>query len=89
MAYEANCCPKCGQYDTLVELPREKRHVTWAEHDGRVIEVDQYRCLSCGASDLIQRDTSRRHEKHEPQPGQASPMDGRMFSAAPIADEEV
>lgn len=84
--YEDGCCPRCGQYGTLVDFPKAKRHVTWAEHDGRVIEVKQYRCLTCGASDLIQRDTRARHEKTAPQPGQASPMDGRLFAASPAEE---
>lgn len=88
LAWEAGRCPKCRSYDSLVPLPKELRHVTWEEHNGRKVEVAQVLCVVCGAADLVQRMWSERHAKDKPIPGQAAPADGRQFVAYP-ADEEV
>ncbi len=85
--YDEGCCPKCNQYGTLVPLPKSSRHVTWDDYDGRVVEVNQYICVTCGSRDLIQRDQHARYAKHEPQAGQASPMDGRLFAATPYEED--
>lgn len=83
-SWDAGRCPNCGNYDVLVPLKANLRDVTWEEHGGRMVAVAQYRCIACGAADLIRRDFNARHENQKPQPGVASPSDGRMFVARPI-----
>lgn len=85
--YEAVRCPNCGNWDALVPLKTATRHVTWDEHDGRKVEVAQFRCVFCGAADLIRRDWNAQHEKDKPTTGQAAAGDGRMFVARPIPEE--
>lgn len=85
--YEASRCPNCHNYDCLVPLKRDTRHVTWEEHDSRKFEVVQYRCLACGAGALIERDWRAQHEKDKPVTGQASPADGRLFVTRPLTEE--
>lgn len=85
---EARQCPNCRNYDSLVELPRDLRHVTWPEHNGRKFEVAQYRCLACGAADLIKRDWATKHEDEKPIAGQAATFDGRMFVTRPLTEED-
>lgn len=87
MAWEGGKCPNCGNYDALVPIPRATRDVTWAEHDGRVARVLQYRCIFCGAADLIRRDFHKAHEKDEPVTGQALPGDGRIFRPQPPEED--
>lgn len=64
------------------------RHVRWEEHDDRKVEIAQYRCIYCGAADLIRRDWNTRHEKDKPKLGVASPADGRVFVARPPTKED-
>lgn len=85
--WEAGRCPSCGNYDTLVPLPRATRHVFWAEHDNRNIEVAQMRCVTCGAMDILRRDFNAKHEKDKAIPGTAIAADGHMFSARPLPKE--
>ncbi len=87
-AWEAMRCPSCRNYDTLVPIPTATRHVTWEEHGDRKAEVVQYRCITCGAIDVVRRDFTKKHEKKEPVPGHAAPADGRIFLAHPIDAEE-
>lgn len=87
MEWEAGQCPSCGNYDTLVPLKSDLRHVTWGQHEGRKFEVLQYRCLACGAADLVKRDWSTAHEKDKPVPGHYAEADGRMFIAHPLTEE--
>lgn len=87
--WEGGKCPQCGNYGVLIELPRDRRHVTWEDHDGRVMDVRQYRCLACAAVDLIRRDWHKKHESEKPQAGRAAAGDGRIFAAQPLDDEEV
>lgn len=86
--FDSGKCPGCGNYDTLVPLPKDERHVTWDEHDGRKFEVITYRCLACAAADVVKRDWWAAHENDKPVTGQASPADGRMFAARPAVEEE-
>lgn len=88
MAWEARKCPNCGNYDTLIALPRDRRFVTWDQHGGRVMDVQQYRCLACGAADLIRRDWAEKHKDDKPIPGQYLDGDGRIFVAQPLTDPE-
>lgn len=67
-------------------IPTAQRVVTW--EDGQQVEVNQIRCLVCGATDLLKRDFRKRHEKHEPVIGQASPGDGRMFVGRQLTQED-
>lgn len=85
--WEGSRCPTCHNWDALVPLKADLRHVTWEQHDGRKVEVGQYRCVFCGAADLIRRDWNTQHEKDKPVTGQAAPGDGRMFVARPITEE--
>ena len=87
MAWEAGKCPTCGNYDSLVPLPSATRLVTWAQHGGAEFEVRQYRCLACGARDIIQRDFAEKHKDDKPQPGHFAEADGRMFIAQPNTEE--
>jgi hypothetical protein len=89
MAYEGKQCPTCGNYDVLVPLPDETLHYRWDEHSGQKIEIGQYRCLACGAADVIKRMWAERHEKDTSIPGHADAKDGRLFMARPVIDEEV
>jgi len=84
LLWESRRCPTCKNYDSIVEFGPALRDVTWEEHGNRVYRVHQYRCLACGASDLIQRDWMRKHEKDEPLAGQSAAADGRMFAARPL-----
>lgn len=86
-AYDAGKCPGCGNYETLVPLPSAERHVTWDDHDGRVVAVRQFRCVTCASAQLVQRDFAERHKDHKPVAGHAAPGDGRMFAATPVIDE--
>lgn len=85
--WEARRCPTCHNYDSLVLLPDDTRHVTWDEHGGRKFEVAQYRCLACASSDLVKRDWNTAHEKDKPTTGSYSPGDGRMFVAKPAEED--
>ena len=87
MAWEAGRCPTCHNYDCLIELPRDERLVTWDNHDGQKFDVVQYRCLACGAADIIKRDFTEKHKDEKPQPGQFAAGDGRMFVARPHTEE--
>lgn len=87
-AWEAMRCPSCHNYDSMVELDKDARHVTWDEHGGQKFVVSQYRCLACGAADLIKRDWLAKHENTKPLAGQAAPGDGRMFITRPLNEEE-
>jgi predicted RNA-binding Zn-ribbon protein involved in translation (DUF1610 family) len=89
MAWEAQKCPGCGNYDVLVEFKDDKRHYVWDEHQRQRVEVVQYRCLACGAADVIRRDWNEKHSKDQTSTGYASPADGRLFMARPVDDEEV
>lgn len=88
MAWEAGKCPSCGNYDSLVELPADKRHVTWAQHDGTVLEVLQYRCLPCASKELVQRDFAEKHKDDKAAPGNFIEADGRVFIARPANETE-
>lgn len=87
-AYEAQLCPTCKNYMTLVDLPSALREVTWDDHDGRRFEVVQFRCLACASADAVKRAWSDRYGEKKPEPGQAGPGDGLMFAARPAIDEE-
>lgn len=52
---------------------------------GRVVEVQQYRCLACAASDIVRRDFHEDNEGHKHKRGTASPGDGVRFVAIPIS----
>lgn len=86
VAYEGQQCPSCGNYQTLVELPKDLRRVAWAEHGGREFEVGQYRCLACASADAVKRAWSERHKDDKPPAGQAAAGDGLMFMARPAID---
>lgn len=86
-AWEAQKCPNCGNYDALVLLPDDTRHVTWDDHAGRKYEVQQYRCLPCASADLIKRDWNTDHDNDKPTKGAYSPGDGRMFIARPAEED--
>lgn len=83
-AWEARRCSSCGNYESMVPLKSDLRHVTWP--DGQVFAVEQYRCLACGSADLIKRDWQTAHEKDKPTTGQHAAGDGRMFVARPVDD---
>ena len=85
-AWEARQCSACGNYESLVPLKNDLRHVTWP--DGQVFAVEQYRCLACGAADLIKRDWQNDHENDKPQRGQFAAGDGRMFVSRPFDDTD-
>jgi hypothetical protein len=89
MAYEAQQCPACGNYDVLVPIPKAARQYRWDEHGGQTVEVLQFRCLACGAADVIKRDWQERHAKDQHVTGHAAAGDGRVFMARPVIDEEV
>lgn len=88
MTWEGNQCPNCKNYDSMVALPMERRHVTWTQHGNRVFDVHQYRCLACGAADIIRRDFHELHKDEKPIRGQYSEADGRIFVPAPPDPEE-
>lgn len=85
--WEAGRCPTCLNYDCLVPLSREKRIVTWENHGGEKFIVEPYRCLACGAADLVRRDWNTKHEDDKPTPGSYMEADGRMFIASPVDDD--
>lgn len=87
MKWEAGRCSSCGNYDSLVALPKDLRHVTWDQHSGRKYEVHQLRCLACGAAEIVKRDWAAKHEKDVPIPGQYADGDGRKFIAQPLTEE--
>lgn len=82
--HESNRCPSCRSYDSLVPIPNETRDVAWAEHDGRKAQVLQFRCIACGAADLVKRDWHKKHEDDAERTGVAKPADGRFFIATPL-----
>lgn len=88
MAWEGKQCPNCKNYDSLVPLPLARRHVTWPQHGNKMWDVVQYRCLACGAADIIRRDFYEQHKDDKPVPGQFTEADGRMFVARPPDPEE-
>jgi hypothetical protein len=71
----------------LAPLPSETRHVTWADHGGRVAEVVSFRCVFCGAADIVKRDFAEKNKDYKTVKGTAAPGDGRMFAARPPAEE--
>ena len=85
-AWEARRCSTCGNYESLVPLKTDLRHVTWP--DGEVFAVDQYRCLACGSAEIIKRDYQSDHEKDKPTRGQFAAGDGRMFVARPVVSDD-
>lgn len=87
LAHEGRRCPTCQNWDALVSLPTETRHVTWADHGGRVAEVVSFRCIYCGAADIIKRDFVEKHKDYKPITGAAAPGDGRLFAARPPTEE--
>jgi hypothetical protein len=87
VAHESRRCPTCRNWDALEPMPAETRHVTWAQHGGRVAEVVAFRCIYCGAADIIKRDFAEKQKDHKPVTGHASPGDGRMFAARPPTEE--
>lgn len=87
-AHDSRTCPSCGNYDALVPIDKDRRHVTWDEHDGRVAEVVAYRCIYCASADIVKRDFAEKHKDHKPLTGHVAPGDGRLFAAIPLADEE-
>jgi len=88
MAYESQQCPGCRNFGTLVPLDSDLRHVTWAQHEGRKVEVRQMRCVACGAADLVKRDAAEKHKDDKPTTGHAAWGDGRMFAAVPLIEDE-
>ena len=85
-AWEARRCSTCGNYESLVPLKTDLRHVTWP--DGEVFAVDQYRCLACGSAEIIKRDAAKAHEKDKAITGQFAWADGRMFVARPVVSDD-
>lgn len=75
-------CEGCGTEGNFELIPRATRHWTWG--DGRVFEVEQFRCLTCAALDTVRRDVQAEAEKHEPRRGQYAPTDGLRFVARPL-----
>lgn len=87
LAHESRRCPSCRNWDALEPLPSETRHVTWADHGGRVAEVVSFRCVFCGAADIVKRDFAEKNKDYKTVKGTAAPGDGRMFAARPPAEE--
>lgn len=86
-SFESGKCPGCGNYETLVPLPKSELLVTWDEHGGRKVTVRQFRCVTCASASIVQRDFAERYKDHKPVAGHASPSDGRMFAAIPAREE--
>lgn len=78
---ERRTCKRCGQFDSFMALP-ETTHIGW--DDGRKYTVRQFRCLGCGALDLVQRDTDEAHKKHKPEKGHYAPGDGLRMTVEPM-----
>ena len=49
--------------------------------DGRLFEVQRFRCLACGVVDLAKRDWASDHEGEKPARGVPGSHDGLMFVA--------
>jgi predicted RNA-binding Zn-ribbon protein involved in translation (DUF1610 family) len=100
--YEANRCPNCGTYDSLVPIETERagngrlrklaQVFRWGKDQGvepmRRFRVHQFRCLSCASVEIVRRDFHDRHKNHKPSTGKAAPNDGRIFMASPIEEED-
>jgi len=88
-AYDARCCPSCGNYDSIVASdPKGEETPNTTLPDGRVLEVHQLRCLACGLVDVVKRDWVTAHEKDKPIPGRPTAGDGRMFVAKQLRKED-
>lgn len=88
IADERTTCHACGlvMADITSELRTEARNVAWG--DGRKFEVRVYRCLGCMARTLVERDFTKQHEDHKPQPRVYSPTDGVRFRVQQISQKE-
>ena len=75
-------CPECGQEGTFEPIPTATRHWTWL--DGRVFEVQQFRCLACAAVDTIRRDFEKDQEGKTPARGVYAPSDGLRLVVHPL-----
>ena len=82
MQWESRQCSTCGNVDSLVPLKNDERNVAWP--DGRTYVVEQFRCLACGAADLVRRDFQEAHKDDKPVKGVAAAGDGRRFVARPV-----
>lgn len=87
-AYEDRLCSVCRNLDTVVPADPSDvgpARVTWP--GGRSVTVFQFRCIACGATDVIKRDWAAAHENDKNEPGRAAAGDGRMFIGRPNPKE--
>jgi hypothetical protein len=78
-------CGECGQEGTFEPVPNSTRHWTWL--DGRVFEVQQFRCLACAALDTIKRDFDNDQRGKDPVKGVYAPGDGLRLVVHPLNNE--
>lgn len=80
---ERRTCSKCGLIDCYEALDATT-HIGW--DDGRKYTVKQFRCLGCGALELVQRDTDKKHGEVEKVPGRYHPGDGLRMTVEPMCE---
>lgn len=85
MAWESRCCPKCGNYMSIVPQGNADRHVTTA--DGRTFEVQLHRCLPCGLEEVVRREWHDSQKNAPAIPGGALASDGLIFISRPQEEE--
>lgn len=81
VVYDARCCPSCGAFDSSLRSAPDELPIKTKHPDGRMFEVQRWRCLACGVVDLAKRDFESAHEKEKPMRGQPGSKDGLMFVA--------
>lgn len=80
MVNKHQTCRNCGTHGSMVHEQHMDRNVRW--RDGRLFNVQAWRCLACMAMESIARDAVP--EDHKPQKGVYSPTDGLRHVVAEI-----
>ncbi len=82
--YEAHrmTCRNCGLSESMRPIRKLDRYVNWG--DGSRVHVKAYRCLSCMATALVERDQGNAEKDHKTPAGLFAPGDGRRFVATKI-----
>lgn len=85
VAWDARCCTTCGNYDSLD--PQGATGHTVTAPDGRVFEVEIYRCITCGVEQWARRQWGEEHKNDKPNATGNLAADGLNWVAQPRTEE--